>query len=185
NIFAVKHIVEESIKVDDWDSIIDDITDRHNVKPVIFIDYIKKLRTKKSFKEERLRMDAIVNALTTLAKSKDVPIVAISELNREAYRSGQVLSMAAFKETGSLEYEASWLGIMAPVEKGRDGQLKITDKWQSSIASGNMSLSVLKTKRGTGQTGNIQLCLDVDKMTFNSDFGFTAEVAKIANKGFV
>ena len=185
NIFAIKHIVNESIKVDDWDSIIDDIVGKYNVKPVIFIDYIKKLRTKKIYKEERLRMDAIVNALTNLAKSKDVPIIAISELNREAYRSGQVLSMAAFKETGSLEYEASWLGIMAPVTKVKGGQLKITDKWQSSVASGNMSLSVLKTKRGTGKTGNVQLCLEINKMIFKSDFGLDAEFAKIADSMFV
>lgn len=168
-ICSLKYIIDENYVVEDWQPIIEQVTIAHGQKPVIIVDYLKKVKSKKRTQDERTRMDAIINAITFLAKNNDIPIIVISELNREAYRPGYVLNMSAFKETGALEYEASWLGIMAPVETGTDGQWKIAANWNNAVTSGNISLSILKTKRGTGKKGNVNLALETKSMTFSSE----------------
>ena len=103
--------------------------------------------------------------LTNLAKTHNTPIIAISELARDSYKSGQRLSMASFKESGSIEYEASWLGILASVEEN-NGEYTVKKNWERIIEQdGNVDLIVFKTKRGTGVTGKLPIKVDRDKMT--------------------
>ena len=129
------------------------------------VDYLRKLRTENSRGDERLRVDDILSKLTELAKKYNTPVMVISELARDSYKSGQRLSMASFKESGSIEYEASWLGILAAVED-EDGVFKLKDDWEKIIEQdGNIDLIVFKAKRGTGVTGKIPLKTDKDKMT--------------------
>jgi hypothetical protein len=73
--------------------------------------------------------------------------------------------MASFKESGSIEYEASWLGILAAVEE-KNGEYILKNNWERIIEQdGNVDLIVFKTKRGTGVTGKIPLKVDKNKMT--------------------
>jgi replicative DNA helicase len=164
-IMGLKYIIEEIIPVEEWEELVEGIRRKTGQLPVIIIDYLRKLRTKKRSQDERLRIDDIVSNLTNLAKIKNVPIIAISELARDSYKSGQYLSMASFKESGMIEYEASWLGILAPVEETKDGfQLKVD--WEKIIQhDGNVDLIIFKTKRGTGDTGKIALKVDRKFMT--------------------
>jgi len=112
-----------------------------------------------------LRVDNILSNLTGLAKKYNIPVLAISELARDSYKSGQRLSMASFKESGSIEYEASWLGILAAVEE-INGEYKLKNNWERIIEQdGNIDLIVFKAKRGTGATGKMPLKVDKDKMT--------------------
>jgi hypothetical protein len=133
--------------------------------PVIMIDYLRKLRTENTTSDERLRVDNILSNLTSLAKKHNIPVLAISELARDSYKSGQRLSMASFKESGTIEYEASWLGILAAVEE-KNGGYNLKNDWEKIIEhDGNVDLIVFKAKRGTGITGKIPLKVDRDKMT--------------------
>jgi len=161
----LKYIIEKMIPLEEWDDIVQKIKEKTNRSPVIVIDYLRKLKTRTRFQDERLRIEGIVSSLTDLAKAQNVPILAISELARDSYRSGQKLSMASFKETGMIEYEASWLGILAPVEETEDGY-RIKDDWENIIRhDGNIDLIVFKAKRGTGSTGKILLKVDKEYMT--------------------
>ncbi|MCJ7538912.1 MAG: hypothetical protein MUO88_04525, partial [Desulfobacterales bacterium] len=132
--------------------------------PVIIIDYLRKLRTDNKTSDERLRVDDILSNLTGLSKKHNIPVLAISELARDSYKSGQRLSMASFKESGTIEYEASWLGILAAVEE-KNGVYTLKNDWERIIEQdGNIDLIVFKTKRGTGVTGKIPLKVNRDKM---------------------
>lgn len=161
-----KYVVEQQITIEKWEETIEAIHKKHGAAPVIIIDYLRKLKTDSKSNDERLRIDDMLSKLTGLAKKHNTPIVAISELARDSYKSGQRLSIASFKETGMIEYEASWLGILAAVEKDETGGYKIKDNWETLIEQdGKIDLIVYKAKRGTGFTGNIHLKLDKDKMT--------------------
>lgn len=73
--------------------------------------------------------------------------------------------MASFKESGTIEYEASWLGILAAVEE-RQGGYEIKENWERIIEQdGNVDIIVFKCKRGTGVTGKIPLKIEKSKMT--------------------
>jgi len=164
-IISLKYVIEQMILVEKWNSLIEQIQKRHEKAPVIIIDYLRKLRTESSSKDERLRVDNILSRLTDLAKQYNIPIVAISELARDSYKGGQRLTMASFKESGSIEYEASWLGILAVIEDKEDGYA-LTDNWERKLdADGKVDLIVLKAKRGTGHKGRIPLKINKTKMT--------------------
>jgi replicative DNA helicase len=154
------------INIEDWPSLIEQIKERHKRAPAIIVDYLRKLRTKNQQVDERLRVDEILTRLTQIAKTYSTPILAISELARDSYKSGQRLSMASFKESGSIEYEASWLGILAAVEES-DGGFNLKQDWDRIVQQdGTVDLIVFKAKRGTGETGKIALKMDKAKMTF-------------------
>jgi len=164
SINKVKYVVQEILKVEDWTQLIDKICARHQMPPVIMIDYLRKVKTESNRMDERLRVDEILTTLTDMAKVHNIPVLVISELARDSYKTGQRLSMASFKESGSIEYEASWLGILAAVEEDGFGYTLKKD-WDRIInQDGNIDLIVFKAKRGTGATGRISLKLDKSKM---------------------
>ena len=165
SISKLKYVVHNTIKLDDWSKLIDKIYARHQKAPVIMIDYMRKVKTGSNRMDERLRVDEILSALTDMAKIHNLPLLVISELARDSYKTGQRLSMASFKESGSIEYEASWLGILAAVEEDGFGY-KLKKDWEKIVNhDGNIDLIVYKAKRGTGVTGSIALKLDKSHMT--------------------
>jgi replicative DNA helicase len=165
-ILSFKYIVQEMIPVEKWPDLIEKIKQRHGKGPVIIIDYLRKLKTESKISDERIRVDDILGKLTNLAKKYNIPIVAISELARDSYKTGQRLSMASFKESGTIEYEASWLGILAAVKEGEKGGYDIKENWEHIIEhDGNVDLIIFKAKRGTGQTGRVQLTVNKNTMT--------------------
>jgi len=164
-IMALKYVVEKRVNIEKWSGYIEQIKNRHKKAPVIIIDYLRKLRTDIKTTDERMRVDDILSNLTELAKKYNIPVLVISELARDSYKSGQRLSMASFKESGTIEYEASWLGVLAAVEE-KDGNYQVKNNWERIIEQdGNVDLIVFKVKRGTGITGKIPLKVDKDKMT--------------------
>jgi replicative DNA helicase len=160
-----KYIVQKIVKVEDWPQLVDKIYARQQKSPVIMIDYLRKVKTESNRMDERLRVDEILSKLTEMAKTHNIPVLVISELARDSYKTGQRLSMASFKESGSIEYEASWLGILAAVEEDGFGY-SLKNDWERIInQDGNIDLIVFKAKRGTGVTGRIALKLDKSHMT--------------------
>lgn len=165
SISKLKYTVQEILKIEDWAQLIDKIHARHKKAPVVMIDYLRKVKTGSNRMEERLRVDEILSALTNMAKIYNIPVLVISELARDSYKSGQRLGMASFKESGTIEYEASWLGILAAVEDDGAGY-KLKNDWERIInQDGNIDLIVFKAKRGTGVTGRIALKLEKSHMT--------------------
>ena len=70
---------------------------RHQKAPVIMIDYLRKVKTDSNRLDERLRVDEILSTLTDLAKTHNLPVLVISELARDSYKTGQHLSMHHLK----------------------------------------------------------------------------------------
>jgi replicative DNA helicase len=163
---SLKYVIPKLINTEDFPGLIDQVIEKHKKPPVIFIDYLRKLRSDGKQADERIRVDEILSCLTEMAKTYNTPIVVISELARDSYKSGQRLSMASFKESGSIEYEASWLGVLAAVEDNGSGGYTLSQNWENIIQqNGNVDLIVFKAKRGTGERGKIALKMYTDKMT--------------------
>jgi replicative DNA helicase len=181
-IISKKYVVQQMIPVEKWNELINAVKQKHGKAPVIIIDYLRKLRTEKNTFDERLRVDDILSKLTEMAKYHNTPIIAISELARDSYKSGQRLSMASFKESGTIEYEASWLGILGEVEE-KDGEFEIKEDWDSIIEhDGNVDLIIFKAKRGTGVTGRIPLKVDKNLMVVSDRPDLSADKPVTNNK---
>ena len=164
SIIKNKYLPSENYEIELWSTLVEQIIKKHHKPPVIFIDYLKRLITKKKTADERMRIDEITKQLDELAKKYNLPVFAISEINRESYRAGQSIGMASFKESGGLEYSASWLGILASFEE-KNGEYRLIQNWESAIRySGNIDLVILKAKRGTGKLCRIPLNINTQKM---------------------
>ena len=163
-ILSLKYVIDNGVKVESWKDYITAIQEAHKKTPVIIVDYLKKLRSSRRTSDERLRIEDIVMKLTSMAKEFNIPVIVISELARDSYKSGQRLSMGSFKESGSIEYEASWLGILAAVED-KNGEFMLSDNWENIVThDGNIDLIIFKAKRGTGDTGKVPFKVNRDKM---------------------
>lgn len=75
-----------------------------NKCPVVFIDYLQILQAARGDERatDKQVVDHNVTALKQLSRDFGIPVCAVSSLNRENYRNK--ISMAAFKESGAIEY---------------------------------------------------------------------------------
>ena len=80
-----------------------------NKNPIVFIDYLQILKAAKRDKNatDKQIIDHNVTALKQLSRDYDIPVFAISSLNRQNYNS--TINMSSFKESGSIEYGADVL----------------------------------------------------------------------------
>ena len=75
-----------------------------NRRPVVFIDYLQILKASEGDERatDKQIVDHNVTALKQLSRDFDIPVCAVSSLNRENYKNK--ISMSAFKESGAIEY---------------------------------------------------------------------------------
>lgn len=83
--------------------------------------------------------------LKQLARRYDMPVVAASSLNREAYRPGSAEpGLSAFKESGSVEYSADLL-LVLKYRTDADKEIKTGPR--------HLALTILKNRFGaTGES---------------------------------
>lgn len=79
---------------------------KHEVKPVIFVDYLQIVEPAKSNKNmaKRDSVDDTVKRFKNLSKENELAVFLISSLNRQNYLS--VVDFESFKESGGIEYTA-------------------------------------------------------------------------------
>lgn len=76
-------------------------------KPVVIIDYLQILAPAEPRATDKQNTDNAVLRLKRLSRDQDIPVIAISSLNRENYTAN--ISLRAFKESGAIEYSSDVL----------------------------------------------------------------------------
>lgn len=98
--------------------------------PVVFIDYLQILRPDDStgHKTDKQNLDMMTSELRRISKTYQIPIFAISSLNRDNYN--QSINMASFKESGAIEYSSDVLLGMEPIglETGEGDKIKSANR---------------------------------------------------------
>jgi len=98
--------------------------------PVVFIDYLQILRPADTTgrKSDKQNLDTITSELRRISKDQQIPIFAISSLNRDNYN--QAINMASFKESGAIEYSSDVLLGMEPegLEIGEGDRVKTNNR---------------------------------------------------------
>lgn len=72
--------------------------------PVIFIDYLQILALEDPRTSDKQNMDKAVLQLKRLSRDFKTPVIVISSLNRDNYKSR--INLAALKESGAIEYSS-------------------------------------------------------------------------------
>ena len=142
-----------------------------NTTPIIVVDFLQLLKSKKIADDgkeldRRLEMNEIIERLKKYSNVYNAPIILISSLSRHAYTKEVSdyddinLNLSAFKESGSIEYQADFLAVLTEGKKisnlsGED------DK--------TINVTVLKTRFSahTGETFTLK---------FKSDYSYFEEI---------
>ena len=113
--------------------------------PVLFLDYLQLVAPARAGMTEKQTADAAVAMLKQLARRYDMPVMAASSLNREAYRPGSAEpGLSAFKESGSVEYSADLL-LVLKYRTDADKEIKTRPR--------HLVLTILKNRFGaTGES---------------------------------
>lgn len=113
--------------------------------PVLFLDYLQLVAPARAGMTEKQTADAAVAMLKQLARRYDMPVMAASSLNREAYRPGSAEpGMSAFKESGSVEYSADLLLVL---------KYRTDADRENKTAPRHLALTILKNRFGaTGES---------------------------------
>lgn len=123
---------------------------RHMGYDVIIIDYLQLIRADKTYRGNRYaEVGAISRAIKSLAMELNIPIIALSQLNRVSEnREGKEPTMAELREAGDIEQDASVILLM----------------WNMSKDSSRKGIKIEKQRQG--RTGKIVLRFNGDLMRF-------------------
>jgi replicative DNA helicase len=76
-------------------------------KPVVFVDYLQILAPYNERYTDKQNTDKSVLELKRISRDFKIPVIGVSSLNRANYNTS--ISMAAFKESGAIEYSSDVL----------------------------------------------------------------------------
>lgn len=117
-------------------------------KPLVIIDYLQLLAPIDPHFTDKQNTDKNVLELKRLSRELEIPIIAISSLNRANYN--EPISMAAFKESGAIEYSSDvLLGLQLAGAGDKDFDV---DKAKNQEPR-QIELKILKNRRG--KTGDV------------------------------
>jgi replicative DNA helicase len=121
---------------------------QHNIQ-LIVIDYLQLVRGERRRDDNREREVAeISGALKGLAKELDVPVMVISQLNRETAKDGSRPTIANLRESGAIEQDADVVCLLSdPRDPGAE---------DSQSREGGV-LDVLVAKNRHGMTDDVKL----------------------------
>lgn len=128
-------------------------------KPVVFVDYLQIIAPPDARATDKHNTDVIVTSLKQLSRDEDVPVFCISSLNRMNYN--EPVNMAAFKESGAIEYGSDVLiglqlyGIgYKPEEKEQARKARIQEIVSKAEKDDQISIQVRVLKNRNGKRGD-------------------------------
>ena len=145
-------------------------------KPVVFIDYLQILAPADPRSTDKQNTDKAVVELKRLSAKHDIPVFCISSLNRQNY--SEPITMAAFKESGAIEYGSDVLiGIQLygigyqPGEKpGNAHTARIREIIEKAEKDKRIDIEIRVLKNRNGGRGGS------GRLLFNKKYNFFSEV---------
>lgn len=113
------------------------------VRPAVFVDYLQILKPAEMKADIRLNIDANVKGLKRASRDFNIPIIAISSINRDNYKNE--MQMSSFKESGGIEYGAGvLLGLQLKGAGASDFNVEDAKKQDPR----EIELKILKNRNG-------------------------------------
>lgn len=137
---------------DDIRRIVENYEYELNSLPVVFIDYLQILKAHDTHMTDKQAVDYNVLRLKQLSRDFKIPVVILSSMNRMSY--ADVISMAALKESGAIEYTADvCLGLqhanMEQIKTGTStGKAEKTLRQMKGKSERDMEIVILKNRNG-------------------------------------
>ena len=134
---------------------------------MIMIDYIQLMRPDESKKSRYEEVSSISRELKLMAMDLDVPILALTQFNRESEHGGvrRKPSMAEARDSGSIEQDANIFLIQYPPNEPKFGS-EAYEFWEACQQSGCEFQQLEIAANRQGPTGAIPLKFDKGHMRF-------------------
>ena len=117
---------------------------------LIVIDYLQLMHQKGRVESRQLEIAEISRQLKQLAKELDVPIIALSQLNRKVEeRKGGKPMLSDLRESGAIEQDADVVLFIHREDDGEEGAAQDT--------RASMPVELIVAKQRNGPTGSIDL----------------------------
>ena len=121
---------------------------------LIIVDYLQLMSTSKNYDSMVNQVTEISRSLKSLAKELNVPVLALSQLNRAVESRGGRPRLSDLRDSGSIEQDADVVMFIHREDKGKDESEK------TNIAE------ILIEKHRNGPTGKVDLYFDEKTTTF-------------------
>jgi replicative DNA helicase len=141
---------------------------------MIIVDYLQLITTTKNFDSMVNQVTEISRSLKSLARELNVPLIALSQLNRSVETRGGKPKLSDLRDSGSIEQDAD---VVMFIHRDKESESQIAE--------------ILIEKHRNGPTGMVELVFDGSKTTFieveKRDFSDFAPAASSGsgNPGFV
>ena len=112
-------------------------------KPLVIIDYLQLLAPIDPHFTDKQNTDKNVLELKRLSRELEIPIIAISSLNRANYNES--INMSAFKESGAIEYSSD---VLLGLQLAGAGDKDFNVDMAKSQEPRQIELKILKNRRG-------------------------------------
>jgi len=138
---------------------------RHGVRFVV-VDYLQLMTAPESARESRqVEVTAISRGIKALAREAGLPIIAVSQLNRQAeMREGHRPRMSDLRESGSLEMDADTVILLHREEYFHAGD----EAWLNANPDKIGMAEVIVAKQRSGPTGIVALAWDSKTTAFRN-----------------
>jgi len=140
------------------------------------IDYIQLLHsTARRADNRQQEISDISNGIKSLAKELNVPVVVLSQLNREVERDkGRKPRMADLRESGAIEQDADLIGLLYKADPENRKKAASDDEEDDGRQQDSLPVNLLIAKQRNGPTGDVHL-------TFLKSITRFENAAKISN----
>ncbi len=133
---------------------------------LIIIDYLQLMSGRGKLESRQLEIAEISRSIKGLARQLQIPILALSQLSREAERDeGGTPKLSHLRESGAIEQDADVVMMLsrpAPFKRGRGGEPD--DDMDESFDDRKVTLTIAKQRNGP--TGSVDLLFDKDIQRF-------------------
>ena len=129
---------------------------KHGVR-LLIVDYLQLMKgsTKRAAQDRRLEIDEISSGLKATAKELAVPVIALSQLNRDAEERAEP-KLSHLRESGSIEQDADVVALLHRPERVSH---KEEDKGKAVL---------ILAKQRNGPVGRIEMHFDAEITQFRS-----------------
>ena len=143
------------------------------------IDYLQQMHsTSRKIDNRQQEIADISNGVKALAKELKVPMIVLSQLNRDFERDkGRKPNLADLRESGAIEQDADLVGILYKVDPDDPSRRKddVTDEDTGTIPE-VLPINLLIAKQRNGPTGDVPLTFLRSITRFESRAKFSDDV---------
>ncbi len=155
---------------------------------LIVIDYLGRIRysDKADLSARQMEVSYVSGALKTLARTLDVPVICLAQLNRNVESSeSKVPALSNLRESGSIEQDADIVMLMYRKDYYRDlGQQTKEKGWAKDKKGGDQPQTQLAQPTTEDSTDNTGGMSDVKVLVAKNRNGQTGQVTLLFQKAF-